>query len=256
MPPLEQFILHRLHELDGQVREAYADYRFQDVVRPVLEFCSGDLSALYFDIRKDSLYCDRPDAIRRRAARTVMDEVFMRLTAWLAPLTPFTMEEAWTTRFPEGGSNCARVIPETPDSWMNAEEKSRWFAIKYVRDTVNGALEIARRDKLIGSSLDADVTVTVLPFEDFPNVADKFSDLDSAEVFITSLATVSGVEVLEDGGFRSDDNRVRVEVLSVTNHPKCARSWRRVPDVGSDPAYPDLSARDADAVRFWDAARG
>ena len=87
-PPLETFILHRLHELDDQVRKAYAEYRFQDVVRPVLEFCSGDLSALYFDIRKDALYCDRPDSIRRRAARTVMDEVFMRLTAWLAPLTP------------------------------------------------------------------------------------------------------------------------------------------------------------------------
>ena len=85
MPPLERFILHRLWQLDGQVRQAYETYDFQDVIRPVLEFCSGDLSALYFDVRKDSLYCDRPDAIRRRAARTVMHEVFLRLTAWLAP---------------------------------------------------------------------------------------------------------------------------------------------------------------------------
>lgn len=251
-PPLEKFILHRLHELDAQVRQAYAEYRFQDVVRPVLEFCSGDLSALYFDIRKDALYCDRPDSIRRRAARTVMDEVFSRLTAWLAPLTPFTMEEAWTTRFPDAGTNCARVIPDTPAEWSNPEEKTRWFAIKYIRDTVNGGLELARRDKLIGSGLDANVVVTVLPFEDFPNVADKFSDLDSAEVFITSLATVIGVETLAEGGFRSADGRVRVEVQPITDHPKCARSWRRVPDVGADPAYPDLSARDADAVKFWD----
>ena len=136
MPPLEKFILHRLHELDDQVRQAYAEYRFQDVVRPVLEFCSGDLSALYFDIRKDSLYCDRPDAVRRRAARTVMDEVFMRLTAWLAPLTPFTMEEAWGTRFPDGGSNCARVIPETPGEWKNVEEASRWVSLKAVQTAV------------------------------------------------------------------------------------------------------------------------
>jgi isoleucyl-tRNA synthetase len=114
MPPLELFILHRSVGTGSRRAQGLREYRFQDVVRPVLEFCSNDLSALYFDIRKDSLYCDRPDAIRRRAARTVMHEVFMRLTAWLAPLTPFTMEEAWGTRFPDGGSNCARVIPETP----------------------------------------------------------------------------------------------------------------------------------------------
>jgi isoleucyl-tRNA synthetase len=91
-------------ELDGQVRAAYAEYRFQDVIRPVSEFCSNELSALYFDIRKDSLYCDRPDAIRRRACRTVLDAVFERLTAWLSPITPFTMEEAWSTRFPTPAS--------------------------------------------------------------------------------------------------------------------------------------------------------
>src|SRR5690606_12650457 len=119
MPPLERYILHRLWELDRDVRAAYAEYRFQDVVRPVLEFCAGDLSALYFDVRKDSLYCDRPDSERRRAARTVLDAVFERLTAWLAPLVPFTMEEAWTTRFPDAGSNCARVIPDTPAEWRN-----------------------------------------------------------------------------------------------------------------------------------------
>ena len=110
----------------------------QDVVRPVLEFCSNDLSALYFDIRKDALYCDRPDSLRRRAARTVMDEVFARLTAWLAPLTPFPMEEAWTTRFPDAGSNCARVIPDTPAEWSNPAEAERWSAINTVLEVVNG----------------------------------------------------------------------------------------------------------------------
>jgi isoleucyl-tRNA synthetase len=238
MPPLERFILHRLWELDGQVRKAYRGYDFQDVVRPVLEFCSGDLSALYFDVRKDSLYCDRPDAIRRRAARTVMHEVFMRLTAWLAPLTPFTMEEAWTTRFPEGGSNCARVIPETPDEWRNPAEAERWAGVETVLEIVNEALEAARRDKIIGGALDAWPVVTG-PADAFAS----FDGLDAAEVFRTS-----GAE-LKVGG-----DAVRVEVR-LADHPKCARSWRRVPDVGSDPDYPDLSARDADAVRAWDAAR-
>ena len=236
MPPLEKFILHRLWELDRDVRKAYAEYRFQDVVRPVLEFCSNDLSALYFDIRKDSLYCDRPDAIRRRAARTVMHEVFMRLTAWLAPLTPFTMEEAWGTRYPDAGSNCARVIPETPEAWRNADEAKRWADVQAVLEVVNESLEAARRDKAIGGALDAWPLVTG-PATAFA----PFEGLDAAEVFRTS-----GAELITGG------DSVTVEVR-LADHPKCARSWRRVPDVGSDPAYPELSARDADAVRWWDA---
>ena len=235
MPPLERFILHRLWQLDGEVSKAYQEYRFQDVVRPVLEFCSGDLSALYFDIRKDSLYCDRADSVRRRAARTVMDEVFLRLTAWLAPLTPFTMEEAWTTRFPDAGTNCARVIPETPAAWENAAEAGRWAKVESVLEVVNDALEAARRDKLIGGALDAWPVVTG-PAEAFA----AFDGLDAAEVFRTS-----GAELVTGGDV------VSVQVKTA-DHPKCARSWRRVPDVGSDPDYPDLSARDADAVRWLD----
>ena len=238
MPPLEKFILHRLWELDAEVREAYRDYRFQDVVRPVLEFCSNDLSALYFDIRKDSLYCDRPDADRRRAARTVMHEVFLRLTAWLAPLTPFTMEEAWTTRFPDAGTNCARVLPVTPGEWRNPDEAERWAGVQTVLEIVNEALEAARRDKRIGGALDAWPVVTG-PADAFA----PFEGLDAAEVFRTS-----GAELVTGG------DAVTVDVR-LADHPKCARSWRRVPDVGSDPDYPDLSARDADAVRWWDSAR-
>jgi isoleucyl-tRNA synthetase len=236
MPPLERFILHRLHELDGQVRKAYGEYRFQDVVRPVLEFCANDLSALYFDIRKDSLYCDRRDSIRRRAARTVMDEVFMRLTAWLAPLTPFTMEEAWQTRFPGSTTNCARVIPETPAEWVNAAEATRWAGVQSLLEVVNEKLEGARREKLIGGALDAWPVVTA-PAETFA----PFEGLDAAEVFRTS-----GAELVVGG------EAVSVEV-KLADYPKCARSWRRVPDVGSDAEYPELSARDADAVRWWDA---
>ena len=236
MPPLEKFILHRLWELDRDVRAAYRDYRFQDVVRPVLEFCSGDLSALYFDIRKDSLYCDRPDSLRRRACRTVMDAVFERLTAWLSPLVPFTMEEAWMTRFPDAGTNCARVIPDTPAEWENADEAARWAEVQSVLEVVNEALEAARRDKLIGGALDAWPTVTG-PAEAFA----CFEGLDAAEVFRTS-----GAE-LKTGG-----EAISVDVRTA-DHPKCARSWRRVPDVGSDADYPDLSARDADAVRWLDS---
>jgi isoleucyl-tRNA synthetase len=235
MPPLERFILHRLWELDRDVRKAYADYRFQDVVRPVLEFCAGDLSALYFDVRKDSLYCDRPDSVRRRAVRTVMDEVFNRLTAWLAPLTPFTMEEAWQSRFPGSTTNCARIIPETPAAWANPEEAARWAGVQSLLEVVNDQLEAARRDKRIGGALDAWPVVTA-PAE----ALQPFEGLDAAEIFRTS-----GAELVVGGDAPS------VEV-KLADYPKCARSWRRVPDVGSDPDYPELSARDADAVRWWD----
>ncbi|WP_372706647.1 isoleucine--tRNA ligase [Brevundimonas sp.] len=260
MPPLERFILHRLWELDRDVRKAYAEYRFQDVVRPVLEFCSNDLSALYFDIRKDSLYCDRPDAIRRRAARTVMHEVFMRLTAWLSPLTPFTMEEAWGTRYPDGGSNCARLIPETPDAWRSDDSAFLWRRHTEVRSAVMGALELARSSKLIGSSLEAWPKVYLdLSASGYSESADPrswfASGEDAADFFI-----VSGIE-FEDGegpteAFRHSDAPFVSVKFARSSHPKCARSWRRVPDVGSDPAYPDLSARDADTVRWWDARTG
>ena len=254
MPPLEKFILHRLWELDRDVRKAYAEYRFQDVVRLVLEFCSNDLSALYFDIRKDSLYCDRPDAVRRRAARTVMHEVFMRLTAWLAPLTPFTMEEAWGTRFPDGGSNCARVIPETPGEWRNEAEAQRWLEVKRLLDQVTAAIEAARNAKLIGGAIDAAVHITgsEKAFGQF-DMDGQSRDEFAAEVFRSSQAFLRNGppgDVLDKNPPQYPE--IRIEPLST---PKCARSWRRVPDVGSDPAYPELSARDADAVRWWDARR-
>jgi isoleucyl-tRNA synthetase len=249
-PPLERYILHRLWELDGQVRRAYETYRFQDVVRPVLEFCAGDLSALYFDIRKDSLYCDRPDSLRRRACRTVMDEVFTRLTAWLAPLTPFTMEEAWTTRFPEAGTNCARVIPDTPASWENPAEAARWQRAGEVTGIVTGALEQARRDKLIGGALDAHVIVYLPRGNLIDPLRHAFEGIDPAEVFRSSTAEFREFTGPETA-FRVPNHLFDVSVEIVpSDHPKCARSWRRVPDVGSDPDYPELSARDADAVRY------
>jgi len=252
-PPLEKFILHRLWELDGQVRQAYADYRFQDVVRPVLEFCSGDLSALYFDVRKDSLYCDRPDAIRRRACRTVMHEVFLRLTAWLAPLTPFTMEEAWGTFAPEGGSNCARVIPETPAAWKNTAEQHRWAKIEKVLVVTNGALEIERREKRIGTGLDAELTVFITD-EQISFAFEDMSNEQIADVFRVSRASVVQSSPPADAVQFTEVLNVSAVVKPLVDQPKCARSWRRVPDVGSDPDYPELSARDADAVRQLDAA--
>jgi isoleucyl-tRNA synthetase len=248
MPPLERFILHRLWQLDVQVRGAYDTYRFQDVWRPILDFCTLELSSLYFDVRKDSLYCDRPDAIRRRAARTVMDAVYERLTIWLSPLAPFTMEEAWAVRFPQAGSNSLRVFPDTPEGWRNDAEAARWAKVEQVTRAVTGALELERREKRIGAALEAAPKVWIGD----PELLAAFAGLDAAEVFRTSQAELlPGVG--PDEAFRSPDvANVAVEPLRAQGR-KCARSWRILPEVGSDPRYPDLSLRDADAVAEWDA---
>ncbi len=251
MPPLERFILHRLHELDGQVRAAYEGFLFQDVSRPITEFCQNELSSLFFDIRRDALYCDQPDSLKRRAARTVMDAVFERLTIWLAPLIPFTMEEAWTTRFPDAGSNVMRVFPETPTAWANPDEAARWAKVHSVTNVVNGAIEAERREKRIGATLEAAPTVHVSD----PALIAAFDGLDLAEVFRTSQASM-----LQGAGpgsaFRlSQEPGVAVEPIRADG-TKCARSWRILPEVGTDPRYPDLSLRDADAVAAWDIAHG
>jgi isoleucyl-tRNA synthetase len=250
MPPLERYILHRLHELDGQVREAYGRYSFQDVARPLTEFCQTDLSALFFDIRRDALYCDQPDSLKRRAARTVMDLVFERLTIWLAPLIPFTMEEAWTTRFPEAGSNCLRIFPETPAAWSHPAEADRWAKVQAVTSVVMGALEAERREKRLGGPLEAAPVVHV----DDASLLAAFEGLDPAEVFRTSQATLVAGAGPEGAFALAEVPGVRVEPRKAEGR-KCARSWRILPEVGQDPRYPDLSLRDAEAVAAWDAAR-
>jgi isoleucyl-tRNA synthetase len=238
MPPLERYILHRLWELDGEVRKAYEEYRFTDVFRPLMEFCAGELSTLYFDVRKDALYCDAPMSLRRRACRTVMDEVFARLTAWLAPLAAFTMEEAWTTRFSDRGSNVLRVIPETPAQWRDDAEAARWETLQGVLSRVTAALEIERREKRIGSALEAapEVAVTAEELVAF----ERSEPVDAAELFRTSQATLKTAE----GG---------------AVHPhlaageKCDRCWRILPEV--KPAT-KLCLRCEEAVAEWDAAHG
>jgi isoleucyl-tRNA synthetase len=248
-PPLEKYILHRLWELDRDVRAAYESYRFSDVTRPVIEFCQGDLSTLFFDIRKDSLYCDKPTELRRRAYRTVLDHVFERLTIWLSPLTSFTMEEAWQTRFPEAGSNSLRVLPATPAEWRNDAEAARWAKVETVMSVVTGALEVERREKRIGSALEAAPVVHVADAD----LLAAFDGLDAAEVFRTSSATlVAG----EGGAFTTDEVKgVSVDPTQAEGN-KCARSWRILPEVGTDPRYPELSLRDAEAVAWWDSQQG
>jgi isoleucyl-tRNA synthetase len=245
MPPLERFILHRLWELDQQVRAAYEAYEFQAVSKALLAFCQDELSSLFFDIRRDALYCDRPDSLRRRAARTVMDAVFERLTIWLAPLIPFTMEEAWTTRFPDGASNGLRIFPKTPGDWRNDAEAERWAKAQAVTSVVTGALEVERREKRIGAALEAAPVVHVANAE----LLAAFDGLDAAEVFRTSAATLAP-EAGPRAAFRLPEQAsVAVEPIRAEGC-KCARCWRVLPEVTA-PKF--LCERCDDAVAAWDA---
>jgi isoleucyl-tRNA synthetase len=248
MPPLERFILHRLWELDRQVREAYLAYEFQAVTRSLLEFCQDELSSWFFDIRRDSLYCDRPDAVRRRAARTVMDLVFERLTVWLAPLLPFTMEEAWTTRFPDAVSNSLREFPLTPEAWRNDAEAARWGKVQLVTSVVTGALEVERREKRIGASLEAAPKVHVADAE----LRAAFDGVDPAEVFRTSAATLAPDDGPPEAFRLPEAPGVAVEPLAAAGC-KCARCWRVLPEVAA-PKF--LCERCEDAVAAFDAVHG
>jgi isoleucyl-tRNA synthetase len=245
MPPLERFILHRLFELDGQVRAAYRAYEFEPVIKALGEFCSNDLSALFFDVRRDVLYCDPAERMRRRAARTVMDAAFERLTIWLAPILAFTCEEAWATRFPDAGPNALRVFPETPGDWRDEVEAARWRKVERVTRVVTGALEVERREKRLGAALEAAPVVHIAD----PELAEAFHGLDAAEVFRTSAATLTRGEG-PDGAFRLDELAgVAVEPQAASG-AKCARCWRVLPEV-RPPSM--LCERCEEAVAMWDA---
>ncbi|CAL4868363.1 Isoleucine--tRNA ligase [Asticcacaulis sp. MM231] len=247
LPSLERYILNEVYSLDAKVRAAYEVYDFAAVVRPVADFCIQTLSALYFDIRKDSLYCDAPSSLKRRACRTVMNILFERITLWLAPIMTFTMEEAWSSRNPNDKANLFRVLEAAPDVWHNVAEGDRWAKIETVLSVVTAALEDKRRDKVIGSALEAAPRVYLADGAAF----EAFEDIDAAEVFRTSQASVTTNSPPAHAFTLEGLPMIAVE-FALAEGQKCQRSWRILPEVGTDSRYPDLSVRDAEAVALWD----
>jgi isoleucyl-tRNA synthetase len=251
MPELERLMLHRLAELDRLVRQAYADFDYKRIFAALNAFMTTELSAFYFDIRKDALYCDPISSTTRKACLTVLDHLFRATVTWLAPMMPFTAEEAWLARYRSSdGSVHLELFPELPSVWRDDALAEKWRRVRNARRVVTGALEIERAHKRIGSSLEAAPVV----FVSDPDLFAALVDVDLAEVAITSAATlVEGEGPAE--AFRLDDVKgVAVEVR-LAQGKKCARSWKILPSVGSDPAYPDVSPRDAQALREWEAMR-
>jgi isoleucyl-tRNA synthetase len=251
MPELERLMLHRLAELDGVVREAYEAFDYKRIFAQLSAFMTSDLSAFYFDIRKDALYCDPASSVKRKAALTVIDHLFRCTVTWLAPMLCFSAEEAWLSRYgSDAPSVHLQLFPQVPASWRDDALAEKWRKVKLVRRVVTGALELERAGKRIGSSLEAAPIVHVSDKDLFSALV----DIDLAEICITSAA------VLREGegpanAFRLDDVKGVAVEPALAEGKKCARSWKVLTNIGADPAYPDVSPRDAQALREWEATR-
>ena len=251
MPELERLMLHRLAELDETVRKAYAEFDYKRIFAALSAFMTADLSAFYFDIRKDALYCDPDSSTTRKAALTVIDQLFRCTVTWLAPILCFTTEEAWLSRYgADAKSVHLEVFHEVPAAWRDDKLAEKWRKVRQVRRVVTGALEIERAQKRIGSSLEAHPIVHVSNEDLFEAVA----DVDLAEVCITSAATLAKDEGPADA-FRLPDVAGVGVVPNLAEGRKCARSWKVLNTIGADPDYPDVSPRDAQALREWEALR-
>jgi len=230
MPELERFILHRVAELDRRVRGAVQSYDWAGVVPELHGFCATDLSAFYFDIRKDALYCDRPDSARRRACRTVLDVLHRALCTWLAPTLCFTADEAWVARFGEQTSVHLALFPDIPAAWCDAGLAARWQRVRDIRRAVTAVIEQARASGVLGSSLQAAVTLS-LP-------AGDLALLDAAQW--TEIAIVSDLTVEAGADVAAS--------VTLAAGQKCVRCWRVLTEVGASAAHPALCVRCEDAV--------
>ncbi len=251
MPELERLMLHRLAEMDAVVRKSYAEFDYKRVFAALVQFMTVDLSAFYFDIRKDTLYCDPISSVARKSCLTVLDHTFRCLTTWIAPILCFTAEEVWLSRFPsENGSVHNETFPEIPAGWRNEALSEKWKKIRTVRRAVTGALEIERAQKRIGSSLEAAPHIFIADKE----LLEACKGIDMAEVCITSDAKIEAGEGAADA-FRMPEVAGVAVVPARAEGTKCARSWKISKLVGTDKDYPDVTPRDAEALREYHAAR-
>ncbi len=224
-PALEKFLLHRLWELNGKVQGAVQTHDWTGVYPAIHHFCATDLSAFYFDIRKDALYCDAPSSEARRACRSFLDILLRCLTAWLAPALPFTAEEAFCARFSAEASVHLTLFPEIPLAWRDDALAETFAKIREYRSDVTGAIEEMRRDKAIGSSLQAEAILS-------PAAQAVLGDAGLwADICITSAA-------------RFGEHNTAVAAPG----QKCERCWKILPEVGSDAAHPTLCKRCCEAV--------
>jgi isoleucyl-tRNA synthetase len=242
-------MLHRLAEQSAIVREAYSAFDYKTVIASLSAFMNTELSAFYFDIRKDTLYCDAPSSLARKAALTTIDMICDAILKWFAPVLSFTCEEAWRLYRPDAEPSVhLTLFPQGLEDFRDDALAAKWEIIRDVRRVVTGALEVERAAKRIGSSLEASPMVYVSD----QNIFSTLFDVDLAEVCITSNAMVTNDDAPADAFRLTDVSGVAV-VVEKAQGTKCARSWKILPSVGEDAEYPDVSPRDAAALREWKA---
>jgi isoleucyl-tRNA synthetase len=245
MTDLERLMLHKLAELDLKVREAYDNFDFARVIAALTAFLNADLSAFYFDIRKDALYCDAPSSVRRRGALEAIEHIFRAVAIWLAPVLVFTAEEAWTARGAAHHSIHLEQFPAISPAWRDDQVARTWDTIRMLRLSVTGAIEIARADKLIGSSLEAAPRV----YLSNPEHLKALEGVDFAEVCITSDIAIEFGTPMPETAFRLPEAADVGVVVERARGVKCARSWRYFDPATASPDFPDVTPRDAQALR-------
>ena len=229
MPELDRWVLNRLHELDESIRAAIDNHDYHQVFTSLHHFCNGDLSAFYFDIRKDTLYCGDAASIERRACRTVMDHIFNCIAVWIAPILCFTAEEAWQTRHQDKNKSVhLEVWPDLPQAWADADLAARWARIRDARLVVTGAIEKLRAEGTVKSSLQAHPTLYAPQA-----VIDAFGDLNAADIFITSSANLSASLPPAGATLAEDDEEIGV-VVALAEGEKCQRCWKILPEVTAE----------------------
>ncbi|MBY0428774.1 MAG: isoleucine--tRNA ligase [Alphaproteobacteria bacterium] len=245
MPELERWVLHRLVEVNTAIEKAISEYKFNAVLTELHNFCAVDLSALYFDIRKDSLYCDHPDETRRRAVRTVMHTLFITLTKWLSPILCFTAEEAWLSLPTEGRAKSvhATTFEKIPDAWRDDALAEKWQRIRALRSVVTGAIEKKRAEKVVGSSLQATPTVYLKQ-----NDAKLLQTVDFADICITSFLHVITDKAAPADAFKLPEVPDVAVVVDAAKGNKCERCWCVKEEVGKHPKHPTLCVRCETAV--------
>jgi isoleucyl-tRNA synthetase len=250
MGELERLMLHRLAELGATMREAYANFDYARVIAALSSFMNADLSAFYFDIRKDALYCDPPSSVRRRAALETIDHIFRAVTLWLAPILVFTCEEAWGSVGGRTSSVHLEQFPDLSSAWLDEKLADKWEKIRRLRLVVTGAIEIARANKEIGSSLEAAPRV----FVEDASLLRALEGVDFAEICITSDIVIVASAPPPESAFRLAETPGVAVVVERAQGVKCARSWKYFDPASADPAFPDVTPRDAQALRELKAA--
>jgi len=238
---LDKWLLHKLYALSSRIIEHYEKFEFHLVYRKLLNFCAVELSSIYFDISKDILYVELPDSKKRRANQTVQNELLNSLMRLMAPILCFTMEEIWQFMKKPGSIHMERYY-RLDDRFNNPEIEQKIEGLVNIKNDVLKELEVCRKDKMLKSSLEADITIFVKDEKTKQMMASMGPEL-------TRFFQVASVAVLSEkqAGMRDYEN-ASVSIRK-TSGKKCIRCWNYFETIGSDPDHPELCRRCTDIIK-------